>query len=176
MASIQPQWRRIAGIHVCEDGEIGMVWIAYDMDTRCLHLYDACNFRLEIPAVIGEGINARGRWIPIAWEKSGKAMVEELKKRGCNFLYKPVEEDSATAEARSREIWQFMRMSLFRIDRRLQNFQDEIVNMSRADFDSGTAKYPLVAATRYAIDQLNFARAQETGNKKQPMAPKTAII
>lgn len=89
---IQSDWKRISGIHIEDDGLLGAVWIAHDRLADCVHLYDACLFRREVLAVIAEGLNARGRWLPVAWEKSDKAMSEKLLERGCNMVYEPHED------------------------------------------------------------------------------------
>src|SRR3990167_5649122 len=69
---VQADWRRIAGLHVQDDGVIGVVWLARDLVADVTHLYDCALFRREVDAVIGEGISARGKWIPVAWHKDAE--------------------------------------------------------------------------------------------------------
>lgn len=173
--TIAPHWRRIAGLYASEQGDISAVWVAVEVDNGTLHCYDAATFQREVFVVIGEGLNARGRWIPIAWEKSNEPVVEHLRDRGCSFLPDPIKEDAATAEVLSREIWQRMRQSQFKISRQAKNLQEQISSMSKDDFADNTDNYPLVAALRYAVDSLSFAKAQE---RRQTAInyPKKAIV
>ena len=80
---IEDHWQRIAGIHKKPNGEIAAVWLARDPDTDVVRVYDACLFKKEVLAVIAEGLNARGRWVPISWKD--KELAAALDERGCNM-------------------------------------------------------------------------------------------
>lgn len=58
---IEPHWKRIAGMHVEDDGTVGAVWLAHDTTKSTVYCYDAAIFRAEVKAVIIEAIAARGR-------------------------------------------------------------------------------------------------------------------
>lgn len=173
--TISPHWRRIAGIYATEEASIGAVWLALEIENGTIHCYDAAIFQREVPVVIGEGLNARGRWIPIAWEKKDEPMVDKLRDRGCHFLMDPIKEDDTTAEVMSREIWQRMRQSQFKLSRYAKNLREEIADMNRQDFSGNRDNYPLVGALRYAVDKINFAKAQEA-RKPQKNYPSKAIV
>lgn len=159
---IEPNWPRIAGLHCRDDGTLAVVWLAHDSKTDVIHLYDACLFKREVMAVIAEGLNARGRWIPIAWEeKSGKEISEELTKRGCGILGVGIKETDAMAEVVSREIWERMRSGRFKVDRRLSEWLDEFKGFSREDSKVPRSSFPLMAATRLAIAAQTFAKPTE---------------
>ena len=165
---IQDDWRRISGISTEGDGTIGAVWLAIDRFADVIHLYDCCVFRREVPAVIAEGLNARGRWIPIAWEKSAKAMSDMLLERGCNMVYEPFTDDEVTAEVISRTIWERMRSSRFKTDKRNAEWLDEYKQFYRQDHKIPQTGFPLMAATRNAVGMADeWARAQTPagGNK-----------
>src|SRR3546814_7216043 len=74
-----------------------------------VHMYDCCVFRREVLAVIAEGLNARGRWIPVAWESALKDMADKLLDRGCNVLPEPVKDTDALAEGTPRDIEESLR-------------------------------------------------------------------
>src|SRR5690606_21775783 len=128
---IEPHWYRIAGLHTTDSGEIAMTWLALDRDSDVVHLYDACVFRREVLAVVCEGINARGRWIPVAWEKNAKALADELLSRGVNMTVEPAIDDDPMSEIISRTIWERMRSSRFRVNRRLGEWLDEFKSFQR---------------------------------------------
>ena len=172
---IDSSYRRIAGVHVQEDGTVAAVWVALDKDTDCVHLYDCAKFSREVLAVIGEGLNARGRWIPIAWEKSAKDMADKLLDRGCNMLPEPSTDTDAMAEVVSRDVWERMRTDRFKVDKRLAEWLDEYRTFYREDSQVPKTGHPLMSATRHAISQLEYARRQMKG-KKTVNYPKVAMI
>ena len=79
------------------------------------------------------------------------------------------------AEVMSREIWQRMRQSQFKLSRYAKNFQEEMADMNRQDFSGNRDNYPLVGALRYAVHKINFAKAQEA-RKPQKNYPSKAIV
>ena len=116
---IDPTWKRICGIQCQDEGTIGAVWMAHEKPRDLIHVYDACIFRNEVWAVIAEGLNCRGRNIPIAWNKKQKDIADKLLERGCNMLYDPLEESAATTEVWSREILERMKTGRFKVDKRI---------------------------------------------------------
>lgn len=171
---IDPLWRRIAGIHMQDEGEIGAVWMAHDRTTDCIHMYDACIFRKEVLPVISEGLNARGRWIPIAWQddKSMAAMSTELSKRGCKMMYDPVDD---MPDMISREIEERMRSGRFKVDKRLGEWLEEYRTYYQAHSKIPEG-FPLMTATRFAVGNLKRAKRQISKLKKTTNYPKLAIL
>lgn len=173
---IAPEWRRICGLHVQDEGEIAAVWLAHDKDTDVLHAYDSVIFRREVMAVIGEGINNRGRWIPIAWEKSAKDVADKLLERGCNTLPEAEKETQAIREVTSRDIWERMRTGRFKVDKRLSEWLDEFNQFYREDAQVPNTSHPLMAATRHAVANLGYARRQAPRRRLAGNYPKVAIV
>jgi hypothetical protein len=173
---IEGHWRRISGVHVQDDGTIGVAWMAHDKDADCIHLYDACVFRREVIAVIAEGLNARGRWIPVAWEKAAKGMADKLLDRGCNMLPEPSDDADALAEVTSRDIWERMRSGRFKVDKRLAEWLDEFKTFTREDSKVPKTNHPLMAATRHAVAQLDYAKRQAPKGQRKTLYPKVAIV
>lgn len=172
---INPEWKRIAGIHVQDEGQIGAVWLAHDKERDQIHVYDACMFRQEVLAVIAEGLNCRGRSIPIAWESKSKDMADKLLDRGCNMVYEEHKDTPEVAEIVSREIWERMRTGRFKADKRLKEWIDEYQSFYREDSKIPTGASPLMSATRYAVAQLDYAKGQ-ISRKTKLSAPKLAIV
>lgn len=173
---IPDDWPRIAGLQSEENGDIGLVWLARDKDTDTIHIYDACIFRREVLAVIAEGINCRGRWIPVAWESGAKEIADKLLDKGCSMLYDPVKDTAAVSEAASREIWERMRTSRFKVDKRLSEWQDEYKTFYRQGQKVPKGKHPLMTATRYAVSNIQYAKRQSLRKAKSMNYPKLAIV
>ena len=153
-----------------DEGEIGVVWLAHDKETDSIHLYDACIFRKEVFPVICEGINARGRWIPIAWQN--KEISSKLLDRGYRMLYKP-EDDMA--EMTSREIQERMRSGRFKVDKRLGEWLEEF----RTYYQEGAQipkGFPLMTATRFAVGNLKRAKRQSAKKRNTRNYPRVAIL
>ena len=170
---IEDEWTRIAGIHIQEDGEVAAVWMAHDKDSDVIHLYDCCLFKREVLAVIAEGVNARGRWVPVCWVN--KELSDKLLVRGCGMQPEASDDSESMAEVNSREVWGRMRSGRFKVDRRLKEWLDEYKTFNRQDSKVPRNSHPLMAATRYAIDQLPYAMAHKSLNNKK-MYPKLAIV
>lgn len=173
---IDRNWRRIAAIHVQPDGSVGAVWVAHDKTSDVIHVYDCCVFRREVLAVVVEGLNARGRWIPIAWAKSAKKLADQLSERGCNMLIDGIDDDDATAELMTREIWERMRTGRFKVDKRLGEWAAEFKSYGRRDSKIPQDSFLLMTATRYACSRLTEARRRLSTIKKQSIYPKLAVV
>lgn len=173
---IDPSWRRIAGIHLEEDGTSGAVWLAHDKDMDVIHVHDACLFQREVLAVIAEGLIARGRWIPIAWPKHAKDFADHLLNRGCNMLPEPSDDTEAMAEVYALDIQERMRTGRFKADKRLQNWFSEFGSFYRADGKVPRSSHPLMSATRHAVAMLQYARRQGPLGKRRVNYPRISMI
>lgn len=174
---IENNWKRIAGMHCQGEGDIAAVWIAHDKQADVVHLYDCCLYTREVLVVIAEGFNARGRWIPIAWEHDAKEIVDRLFERGCNTLPDPSNQTPVLAEAVSRDIKERMLTGRFKVDRRLASWLDEYKDYIREDDAVPLKSHPLMAATRHAMADLKYAIAQNRKAKGiNNNFPRIAII
>lgn len=171
---IDESWSRIAGVHVENQGEMAIVWLAHDKVSDCVHLYDCAVFRREVLAVIAEGINARGRWIPLAWEKDAEEAVKKLKERGCKAIADGYKDTPAVSEVTSRDIWERMRTGRFKVDKRNAEWLDEYRNFYREDGQVPKDSFPLMSATRHAMSVLKKAR--RGGVAKRPIKYSNAGI
>lgn len=172
---IPRHWRQIAALQVEDEGLIAVVWLARDPDTDVTHLNDCCLFRREVLAVIAEGLNNRGRWVPVAWEKKAKAVADKLLERGCNMLPDPHDDTEAVAEVTTREIWERMRTGRFKVDRNMAEWLDEYRGFSRRD-NRIPQGYPLMAATRTAMAQIGFAKRLAPRGRRPANYPTIAIV
>lgn len=173
---IDPHWKRIAGMHVQEDGDIALIWLGYDDKDDSIHVYDACLFKREVHAVIAEGINARGRWVPVAWEKGAKDIADQLRDRGCKMLVDPSIDTDSMAEAVTRDIWERMRTSRFKVDKRLKNWLEEKQGFNREKQKIPRDTFPLMSATRHAAQQIKFAKRERPRFKKANQSRRVALV
>lgn len=172
---IEDHWKRIAGVYIESEGKIGAVWLALNPETDLLWCYDACLFSREVLPVIAEGLNARGRWIPIVWEEKAKDLADKLLDRGCNMLPEGEKDTDAMAEIVSREIWARMRTSRFKVDTRLSEWKAEFETFQNVDGKIPRESHPLMTATRLAVGGLdNAIRQRPYVRTKTP--PQVAMI
>jgi hypothetical protein len=174
--SLSDSNKRIAGFHTEQDGRMAAVWMGIDTLSDVVTLYDCCLFNKEVLVVIAEGMNARGRWIPIAWESKNHDVSEHLLTRGCNMLYDSVKETPELAEMLTRDIWERMRTGRFKVEKRLGEWLKEFELFGKQDGKVPISAFPLMAATRYAVASLKEAKRLKSPAKHKSMAPKIAIL
>jgi hypothetical protein len=173
---VEEWWKRIAGLHVTEAGDIGVVWLAHDKDADTIHLYNCAMLRHQPQAVIIEGLTALGRWIPMAWEAKQKPTRDMLMDHGLNLI-DPVKEDAALAEITSREIADRMVTGRFKVPKRLSSWLSEYKTFYRSDTTIPRDSHPLMAATRYAVAQIKWAKAvRPKGARKRVNHVRIAMI
>lgn len=170
----EPTWKRIAGLEISENGDWSVVWLAQDPLNDVIHVYDACHLKREVLAVIAECLNARGRWVPISW--INQEVADELLDRGCNMLPEKADHTDAMAEVVSRDILERMRTGRFKVDKRLSEWLDEYRTFNRKDAHVPRETHPLMAATRHAMADLRYARAEKAWKAATKTYPKVAIV
>ena len=160
---IDETWKRVCGMHVEQNGNISLVWLAHDTEADVIHLYDTASFKREVLAVIAEGINARGRYIPVAW--NNEKMAEELLQRGCRMEIDKADDSDEMAEVLTRDIWERMRTDRWKVDKRLSDWLSEFRTFNREADMVPRETHPLMAATRHAMSCLQFARSPYASRK-----------
>lgn len=155
---------------------MGAVWLAHDHTANVVYCYDAAIFRPEVPAVITEAMAARGRFIPLAWRKKDKELADRFLEDGLNVLPEPSTDDQGIIEVISREIWQKMRTSQFRVDERVGEWLKEYKMFFKDGFNVPDKGFPLMSATRHAIDSLSWAEAEQSPHRNMVNYPKISIV
>ena len=175
---IEDSWRNIAGIHFQPGvSGVGAVWLAYDKKSDRVHLWDCALYGTDPPATIAIYLTKHSRWIPIAWEQDAKPLADLLLDRGCNMLVDPVKQTPVQAEAVSRDIVERMKTDRFKVEKRLVEWLDEYNSFNREDGMVPLKSHPLMAATRYAMANLDYARVnRRRGTDTTVNYPKVAII
>jgi hypothetical protein len=176
---IEDGWRNICGVHFQPGvSGAGAVWLALDKKADTVHLWDCALYPTEPPIIIATSLSKHGRWIPIAWENDAKPLVDQLLDRGCNTLPEPVKQTPTQAEATSREIIERLRTGRMKVDKRLADWLDEYRSFRRDEGLVPLKTHPLMAATRYAIAMIDFARVRDRrrGNDRNVNFPKVSMI
>jgi len=145
-----------------------------DPDDVVVRLVDSCVFKREVLAVVAEGLNARGRWIPVAWDD--KDISEKLLDRGCNMLPDSCYESATMADVAAREVLELMRTGRFKVRKELVNWLDEYKTFQLENGNVPRGTHPLMAATRHAVSQLEYARALQSMKASNKTYPKVAMI
>lgn len=175
--SLDSKWKKIAGLHVENNGEVGVVWLGFDSgtpkNTGSIHLYDSWVFRRgESLPVIADAIKQRGE-IPLACEEYGREILVKLRDKGC---YTPLgkgnvprlcyTETEALRAVNSREILDRMQTGTFRVWDTNDAWLSEEEHYREKDQLAPLEGFPLQAATRHAFQFLREARA--TGARFRP--------
>lgn len=174
---LKQDWPRCAAICPADDGVVGAVWLAYERDRDAVHCYDACVFSHLALAVIAEGLNARGRFIPVAWPSKAELFKDELLNRGVNMMYDAADDSDAMAEIVSRTMLERMQTGRWRIDLRLAEWTAQFEVIKRLEGPINQAKgVPLMVASRYALQMLDRGRKPEAAVNRTGLYPKVAIV
>jgi len=181
---LDPWLKRIAGMHHEDNGDLGVVWLAYDDRSGILTIYDCALFRMEVPAVIQYGITARGRYIPIAWRKQDEPTATQLLDAGCNVIPEHITETPASIEVDTQEVFQRLRAQSLRVERRVTEWLSEYKRMQREVKSDGASNrwtvpakgFPLIAATRCAIRSLDWAEAETDRYRATENYPDIRVI
>jgi len=171
---IEPNHKRIAGMHVTKTGQIALVWLARDPISDHVHVYDCALFETEVPAVIADSISNRGRWIPVAWNH--EEMKDSFETRGCRMLHESSSDTDEMAEIVSRDIWERMRAMRITVDKRLKNWLEEAGSLQKNDGKIPKDSHPLMSATRIAMQKIKFAKREQSRRTNKKQIRRVAIV
>jgi hypothetical protein len=153
----------VVGVHVENHGEVAAVWLGVDWEDSKrkagrVTLCDSVVFPRETPLpVIVDSIRGRGEWKPIAWRNEDEAFVDLLKERGCVRL-EGYDETQAMCEATTRELAERFAAETFKVVDTNEGWVKEFSNLVLKDGVVPLAGYPLLSATRHALQRLRYAR------------------
>ncbi len=185
-------WPRIVGIDFGWDHPTAVVWIAWDRDNDVVHVYDAYRAKETTPIIHAATINAKGKWIPVAWphdalqhdKGSGETLANQYRKLGVNMLkdkatHPPLKgEEEGTGgngvEAGLMEMLERMQTGRLKVAEHLNEWFDEFRMYHRKDGKLVKIDDDLLSATRYAIMMLRFA-VTNTPKRTAPTAIFSAL-
>lgn len=169
---IPKHWPRIAAMDFGWEHPTAIVWMAIDMDTDTVYVYDCYAEPKQTPIMHAAVIRAKGSWIPMAWpqdglqhEKSGGPPIAELyREHGINMLYEPAcyEDGSRSVEAGITDILQRMMTYRFKVFDHLNAWFDEFRIYHRREGHIVKIRDDIMDATRYGVMSLRHAAKQFT--------------
>ena len=164
-------WARICGMDFGWDHPTAAVWLAWDRDADCLHLYDCYRVKEATPIIHGATIKARGGWIPVAWphdgylhdKGSGQELRNQYKAQGLAMLkeHATFPDGGNGVEAGVMDLLDRMQTGRFKVARHLSDWWEEFRMYHRKDGKIVKEYDDLMAATRYAVMMLRFAKIRE---------------
>lgn len=152
------------------DHPTAAVWARWDRDADTVYVYDAYRVKEATPVIHAAAFRARGAWIPMAWphdgyqhsKDSGEALAAQYRRQGVNLLpdHAAFPDGSIGVEAGLMELLDRMLTGRFKVARHLADWWEEFRLYHRADGKVVKEYDDLMAATRYLIMSLRFARTE----------------
>ena len=165
---IPRSWPQIGGIDFGWDHPTACVWLAWDRDSDTIHVTHCYRQSEATPVVHAHAMKARGIEIPWAWphdgyvhdRQSGKPLADSYKKLGILMLprHSTFIDGSYGVEAGVMEMLERMESGRFKVAEQLSQWFDEFRLYHRKDGKIVKEREDLMAATRYAMMMLRFAR------------------
>ena len=169
-------WPRIAGLDFGWDHPTACVWIAIDPDSDTYYIYDVHSERQQSVVVQAAAVNARERWIPVAWPKdglqsdkgSGIALAQQYRDQGVNMLYDWARNPLAPGDTKKgnnaiepgiQDMFQRMESGRFKVFGHLDGWWQEFSQYYRKDGKIIPKNDDIMSATRYACMSANQAMA-----------------
>jgi hypothetical protein len=173
----------LAAIQVTSEGHIAAVWLAHTPRTDLVTLFDSCLFR-EPLNIVAEGLNARGRWVPIIWHRDHRTVADQLVNRSANMIPADyaVTGSGATAALMVRELEARIRAKRLVADATLATWREEYDQFRQTDAAAAPTAmeaFPHLLATGYAIARLDWAKRNPQGGPggyRGPNAPRLNIV
>lgn len=170
--TIPPHWPRICGLDIGWDHPTAAAWLAWDRDADVIHVYDAYRQKEQTPVFHAAALNARGKWIPVAWphdglqhdKGSGVSIAQQYRDNGANLLAEKAEwpDGGNGVEAGVMEMLDRMKTGRFKVAAHLNDWWEEFRLYHRKDGQIVKEGDDLMAATRYAVMMLRYAAVNRT--------------
>lgn len=169
---IPDSWPRIAAIDPGYQDPTGMLWGAVDMESDTLYLYAEYRKNLQPLPVHVDVVHRRGDWIPCVIDYAGanitdgKGVFEQYR----NALHNPCYPANKNLTEGLAEVYDRMLGSRFYVLDTLSLWRQEYATYSRDDKGrimdrTQDHHYDLMAATRYLVMGLKYAKQRPPGWK-----------
>lgn len=178
---IPAHWPRVVGLDIGYDHPTAAAWVAWDVDTDTVHIYDAYRLKEQTPIVHAAAIKARGAWIPCSWphdglqhdKGSGDQIAGLYREQGVNMLPERATFDDGTngVEAGVLGMLDRMKTSRLKVAAHLNDWWEEFRLYHRKDGQIVKIGDDLMSATRYALMMLRFAVIEPRARKSTTNAP-----
>lgn len=166
--TIPRHWPRLIGIDLGFDHPFGAVNIALDKDADCVYVTHALSVMQQTVAQHANILKGWGTGIPVAWphdaashdRTSGEPMAEIYRRNGLAMLYEHATfpEGGYGLEASIADLIDRLESGRLKIFNHLADLLEEFRNYHRKDGRPVKQHDDVIAALRYAIMMLRFAR------------------
>lgn len=170
--TIPNHWPRIAGIDFGFDHPSAVVWMAWDRENDCIHVYNC--YRVSgiesTPTYLAPVIKKMKEWIPVSWphdglqhdKGSGMQLAEQYRLEGINMLDERAtfEDGSNGVEAGLMEMYNRMITNRFKVSSALTQWFEEFRMYHRKDGKIVKLNDDLISATRYGMMMLRHAETE----------------
>lgn len=172
---IPKHWPRLGGLDFGWDHPAAGAWLAWDRDSDSLYVYDCFRIKETTPMLQSPIINAKGKWIPMAWphdglqhEKgTGEQLAEQYRKHDVNMMDNRAThppgpgqkegEGGNSVELGITDLIERMQTGRFKVFSHLKDWFEEFRLYHRKDGKIVKLRDDLMSATRYASMMKRFA-------------------
>jgi phage terminase large subunit-like protein len=182
MKDLPGWWKSIAGIDFGWQHPTAAVQILYDPENDVVHVHACHRAKETTPIMFAGAVRNWGEKIPWAWphdglqhdKGSGKTLAEQYKDSGLNMLRDRAqnEDKSYGVEAGLMDMLDRMQTGRFKVSRMLSDWWEEFRIYHRRNGIVVKERDDLMAATRYAIMMVRYARPIVDPIKRYPTTPK----
>lgn len=168
LEEIPHYWPRIIGMDFGWEHPTALVWIAYDRDTDCMHIYDVWRENHVTPIDVGGVVRGRqDTWIPVSWphdgfqhdKGSGSRLCDLYQQQGLNMLSANAtfEDGSNGVEAGIFEMYERMRTGRLKVADHLSMWFEEYRMYHREKNKIVKLHDDILCATRYAMMMMRYS-------------------
>jgi phage terminase large subunit-like protein len=182
MKDLPGWWKSIAGIDFGWQHPSAAVMILYDPENDIVHIHATHREKNATPIMFAGGVRTWGEAIPFSWphdglqhdKGSGKTLAEQYKEAGINMLNQRATFDDGSygLEAGLMDMLDRMQTGRLKVSRMLADWWEEFRIYHRRNGIVVKERDDLMAATRYGIMMLRYAKPIVEPMKRYPTTPK----
>lgn len=193
---IPDYWKVVAGLDPGDDHPTAVSWIAHNVDTDTLYVFDAYRERRQDVIYHAAAIKERGKWIPVVWPHDanrkngygGPALSDLYRKHGVKMHWDKFTNPPSLGQTEGQggiemmpgiqEILTRMRTGRFKVFKTLTPWLEEF-RMYHLDPKNGKPVDKgddLMQATRYAVQMLRWAVTRKYSQQSEKLTYKNLGI
>jgi phage terminase large subunit-like protein len=168
---IPPHWPRIGGMDFGWDHPFAAVELAWDREGDTVYVLKTHRLKEATPVVHAGAVRSWGKELPWAWPRDGRretlegagiALAEQYREQGLNLTYDHAqfEDGSVSVEAGIMKMLSLMQGGKFKVFKHLNDWWEEFRLYHRKDGKVVKEGDDLMAATRYAVMMLRYAKTK----------------
>lgn len=193
---IPDYWKVIAGLDPGDDHPTAVSWIAHNIDTDVMYVFDTYRERRQDVIYHASAIKSRGKWIPVVWPHDanrkngygGPSLADMYRKQGVKMHWDKFTNPAPIGLTEGQggieimpgiqEILTRMRTGRFKVFKTLTNWLEEF-RMYHLDPKSGKPVDKgddLMQATRYAVQMLRWSVTKKYATQSEKIVYKNMGI